>query len=105
MPNLEPLLSNDYALPFLGPSLDSYNFLPRATTLPPYALTSFVLQMHLLRRNNLRRDLRKISMSVCDQTRIHHLFRLSLINIHHNINNMSTKEEKTEARFLCANSN
>ena len=105
MPKPGPLLSNDYALPFLGPSSDPYNFLPRLMTLPPYALTCFVLQLHLPRRNNLQRDLRKIAMSIYDQTRIYHLFRLSLRNINYNINEMNTTEEKTRVWFLCANLN
>ena len=39
-------------------------------------------------------------MSIYDQTRIYHLSRLSLGNINYNINELSTKEDKTRVGFF-----
>ena len=76
------------------------NFLPWATDPPPYSLACFALQLRLLHHDNLQKGTWETAMSICDQTRIYHLSRLSLGNINYNINKLSTKEEKTRVGFF-----
>ena len=79
---------------------------PRETTLLLYALSCFVLQLHLLCHNGLQMDLRKFPISVYDQTKINHLSRLFSININHNTNRMSIeRKEKTGTAFSRENLN
>ena len=100
MPKPGPFPFNDYALLFMGPTSDPYFLFPRATTLLPYALSCLFLQLNLLRRNNIQRDLGKYPMYVYDQMKTCHLSRLSLININHNTNKMSTKGKKWSWVFM-----